>query len=165
MAAPVKALDNQSKHLTGAEISARQQAEAETIPDRQANLAKPPKGVTGSAGKYWRTIVARMDGVRLCDDLDRDVLGIYCQQLARRDKLQKLLEAALSECCGKAKTSAEQLEVFGRLEALTGKVDKLEKSILAYADRLGLTPQSRVRLAKSRADAVQEDAEEKSMFG
>lgn len=164
MAAPVKALDNQSKHLTGAEISARQQAEAETIPDRQANLSKPPKGVTGAAGKYWRTIVARMDGVRLCDDLDRDVLGIYCQQLARRDKLQKLLEAALAEC-GKAETSAAQLEVFGRLEALTGKVDKLEKSILAYADRLGLTPQSRVRLAKSRADAVQEDAEEKSMFG
>ena len=165
MSSAVKASENQTKHRTKAELEARAEAESSVTPDRggHVDLAKPVKGCTGAAATYWKNIVARLDGVLLLDDLDREALGSYCQMLARRDGLNrlcdKLLAAAVKEDVG-----AMNAEATNKLDALAAKLATLERNIMAYADKLGFTPQSRVRLAQKRAAAAMDD-EESVFFG
>ena len=42
------------------------------------------------------------------------------------------------------------------LDAVSGKMQSLERNILQYAEKLGLTPSGRVRLAQKRAQAAAE---------
>ena len=162
MSSAVKASENQTKHRTKAELAAREEAERSVMPERSdgADLTKPIKGCTGSAATYWRTIIKRLDGVLLLDELDRETLGIYCQMLARRDRLNRLCEKLLAAAV-KEDAEAMSVEATNRLDALTVKLATLERNIMAYADKLGFTPQSRVRLAQKRAAAAagNEDAD------
>lgn len=41
-----------------------------------------------------------------------------------------------------------------KLDAVSGKMQSLERNILQYAEKLGLTPSGRVRLAQKRAQAA-----------
>lgn len=50
-----------------------------------------------------------------------------------------------------------------KLDALTGKLQALERNIIQYAEKLGLTPSGRVRLAQKRAAAASEQADD--LFG
>ena len=43
-----------------------------------------------------------------------------------------------------------------KLDAVSGKMQSLERNILQYAEKLGLTPSGRVRLAQKRAQAAAE---------
>ena len=159
MSAGVKALENQTKHLTQAEIEAREEAEASCIPQRAAVNLDPPKGMkSGKAGAYWAEIVERLQGLDLLDDLDREMLMIYCQMLERRDKLQQLSKHLLNQAI-KADGTNKNTEATDRLNDLNTKLNTLEKNIMSYADKLGFTPQSRVRLAQKRASAAAEDAD------
>lgn len=154
--AQAKTLENQTKHLTGAEITARAAAEEALGIGRGADLSKPPKGVSGSAGTYWRSIVARAADIDLLDNLDREALGIYCQMLARRDRLNRLCDR-LTKSAAKTQGEAEDEEGgIDKLESVLAKLATLERNIMTYADKLGMTPQSRVRLAQKRAAAVQD---------
>lgn len=158
MSSAVKSLDNQTKHLTDAERRAREAAEASVTPNRgrEADLTKPVKGCIGTAATYWRTIIKRLDGIALLDDLDREALGIYCQMLARRDRLNHLCERLLTEAVKEDK-DGRNTEATNRLDSLTAKLATLERNIMTYADKLGFTPQSRVRLAQKRAAAADDD--------
>ena len=40
------------------------------------------------------------------------------------------------------------------MDTLTGKLQALERNLLQYAEKLGLTPTGRVRLAQKRAQAA-----------
>ena len=169
MSSAVKTLENQAKHLTKAEIAAREAAEAGVTPDREADLSKPIRGITGTAATYWRAIVARLEGVDLLDDLDKETLGIYCQMLARRDLLNKVCEriaGKLAELDKKQDDNLEDLEELytDKLDSLCAKLSTLEKNIASYADRLGFSPQSRTRLAQKRAAAAA-DNQEDDLFG
>ena len=126
MPADVKSLENQTKHLTKEEIQAREEAEAAYLPQRKAKL-KMPTAVKedDAAAAFWRSILRRMKGTAILDDLDAEILGIYCLGLSRRD----------------------QLQAIGDMKALLA----LEKQLLSYADKLGLTPESRIRLARKQA--------------
>ena len=150
MPTPVKSLDNMSKHLTQAELEARGAQEA-VMPSR---TPKKPKLILRdkAAGKHWSRILHAMDGLEIIDILDTDALGIYCAKLARRDDLQ-----------------AEYLEQRGRyaaapddptlkiMIALSGELQSIERDLLAYAGKLGLTPESRARLAKRMAEQEEND--------
>lgn len=164
MSSGVKALDNQAKHLTKAEMSARSEAEASVMPDREVDFTKPIKGVTGTAATYWRRIVQRLDGLSLLDELDKEAFGIYCQKLARRDRLQALCDRLLKNAA-KADASDDDTAGTDKLDGLMRKLDALERDILSYADKLGFTPQARVRLAQKRAAAAAVDQEESDLFG
>lgn len=160
MSSAVKARENQTGHRTKAELAAREEAEASVLPDRgrEADLAKPPKGCTGAAATHWKHIVARLDGVALLDDLDREMLGVYCQMLARRDKLNRLCEKLLRDAV-KEDDGNGAAEATDKLDSLLAKVAALERNLMTYADKLGFTPQSRVRLAQKRASAAAEDGD------
>ena len=137
------------------------------------------------ANAYWNQTLTQRAGLVLLDELDSTVLAGYCSMLARRDQTTLLVnqlmdklgvqdaveagakrrksDAALSnqewEASAKglpAMTPDELVEAVSKLDALTGKLQSLERNILQYADKLGLTPSGRVRLAQRRAAAAEE---------
>ncbi|MDE7003619.1 MAG: P27 family phage terminase small subunit [Oscillospiraceae bacterium] len=196
MPAAVKAAENMTKHLTQAEREAREQAEADVLPDRggKAKLKKPAIVSSNKrANAYWNQTLEQMKGLVLLDDLDSTVLAGYCSMLARRDQTTLLVnqlmkrlgvqdavesgakrrrsDAALTDRewedsaqSAPVMTPDELVEAVSKLDTLTGKLQALERNILQYADKLGLTPSGRVRLAQKRAAAMGE-AQADDLFG
>ncbi|MDE6923189.1 MAG: P27 family phage terminase small subunit [Oscillospiraceae bacterium] len=196
MPAAVKAAENMTKHLTQAEREAREQAEADVLPDRgrKAKLRKPAIVSSNKrANAYWNQTLKQMEGLVLLDDLDSTVLAGYCSMLARRDQTTLLVnqlmrrlgiqdavengakrrrsDAALTDRewedsaqSAPVMTPDELVEAVSKLDTLTGKLQALERNILQYADKLGLTPSGRVRLAQKRAAAMGE-AQTDDLFG
>ena len=196
MPAAVKAAENMTKHLTQAEREAREQAEADVLPDRgrKAKLRKPAIVSSNKrANAYWNQTLKQMKGLVLLDDLDSTVLAGYCSMLARRDQTTLLVnqlmkrlgvQDAVESGAKRRKSDAaltdrewedsaqdapimtpdELVEAVSKLDTLTGKLQALERNILQYADKLGLTPSGRVRLAQKRAAAMGE-AQTDDLFG
>lgn len=157
MPTPAKALDNMSKNLTEEERQLREQAEEGVLPDRgrEARLEKPAIMTKNpAAGRYWKKVLARMDGLVILDDLDSDALGVYCVMMARYEQQCQLLAQA-SKALKAAKQDPEAVaEAVSKLDTVSGKMQSLERNILQYAEKLGLTPSGRVRLAQKRAQAA-----------
>ena len=158
MPAATKNSENMTKHLTQAEAELRQQAEREVIPQRKKLKLKKPAFVARNkrANAYWNQILKRMEGLVLLDDLDSDALGVYCVMLARYETQCKVLSQAIQEL-KKAKDETEAVaDAVSKLDTVSGKMQSLERNILQYAEKLGLTPSGRVRLAQKRAQAAAE---------
>ncbi len=147
MPTPVKALDNMSKHLTLEEIEAREQAETALGP---ARTPKPPKSFTRKTEerKIWDRVLADMEGCEILDRLDTDVLEIYCRQLVRLQALRDTLEGRRGQLLTKY-----DFEVLKEIRSI-------EASVLSYASKLGLTPESRARLARRMAEQEPEDPDD-----
>lgn len=157
MPTPVKASENMTKHTTKAEQEARAEAEADVLPDRgTVNLVKP-SWLTGRGAKYWQLILDRMEGTAILDDLDSEMLAVYCSQLQEREALQKMLKDARKPKDGEPKQ--EDILAIGK------RIDALDRSLLAYAEKLGCTPSGRVRLAQKRAAAAAEVEPNGDLFG
>ena len=146
MPTPVKSLDNMNKHLTQAQLEARGAQEAATMPSR---TPKKPKLIIQdkAAGRHWSRILHAMDGMEIIDVLDTDMLAIYCAKLSRRDAMQawylQKRQAYLED------SDAQTIKV---MISLSSELQAIERDLLAYASKLGLTPESRVRLAKRMAE-------------
>ena len=160
MPTPTKALDNMTKNLTDEERQLREQAEAGVMPDRgrESKLEKPAiMTKNAAAGRYWRKVLERMEGLVILDDLDSDALGVYCVMMARYETQCRLLAQA-AKSLKDAKDNPEAVEAAAaRLDTVSGKMQSLERNILQYAEKLGLTPSGRVRLAQKRAAAAAEN--------
>ena len=147
------------------------------------------------ANAYWNQILKRMDGLALLDDLDSEMLAGYCSMLARRDetillagqlmermgvagavdagKAKKKKDSAMSDDEWEASAAAspppmtpdELIEAVGKLNVLNGKLQSLDRTLLQYAEKLGLTPSGRVRLAQQRAKAAAEPEPDDDLFG
>lgn len=195
MPSAVKNSANMTKHLTQAELEARRQAEEEVLPQRQKAKLKKPGFISGSrqANAYWNQILKRMEGLALLDDLDSEMLAGYCSMLARRDQTITLISQLMDRLgvagavdAGKARkkklsamtdgewessaappemTADELIEAVSKLDTLTGKLQALERNLLQYAEKLGLTPTGRVRLAQKRAQAAAEPEPDDDLFG
>ena len=157
MPTPAKALDNMNKNLTEEERQLREQAEEGVLPDRgrEAKLEKPAIMTKNpAAGRYWKKVLERMDGLVILDDLDSDTLGVYCVMMARYEQQCQLLTQA-SKALKAARQDPEAVaEAVSKLDTVSGKMQSLERNILQYAEKLGLTPSGRVRLAQKRAQAA-----------
>lgn len=99
----------------------------------------------------------------ILDDLDGEMLAVYCSALSRRDSLNTLCRALVAEMEG-AGTTSERLEVTNKLDGLMSKLQAHEKTLLSFADKLGMTPEARVRLARKRAERV-EQAPDDDLYG
>ena len=152
MPARAKAAENMTGHVGPMEQAVRQEAEAELISGVELLPGSPPAILKAdrAARQYWADILGRMDNMLLLDSIDTEILGIYCLQLSRRDKLQRAVR----------KKGLDVKDVA----ALTSELGKLEKSILGYAKDLGLTPGGRAQLAKKRAGAAAADPDA-DLFG
>lgn len=152
MGTPAKTVENQTKHLTQEERAARSAAEESVRPKREKVKLKKPKGLSKAAEAYWKSILKRMEGVEILDDLDSEMLGVYCSMLAELDALRELFDGLLAEAV-EADKLAFLTEHTDSLGKLFDKQAKLESLLHTYADKLGLTPQGRARLAQKRASA------------
>lgn len=152
MPTPVKNLDNMSKHLTKEEIEARAGAQAAALPSRRP---KKPKLVTQdkAASRHWARILKDMQELEILDVLDTDALAIYCAKLSRRDRLQ----SEYLELITRLDEGEEYMNTLRASIKLSEALQASEREILAYASKLGLTPESRIRLAKRLAEQEDED--------
>lgn len=161
---------------------------------RRAKLKKPAFiAKNKTANGYWNQIVKRMANLVILDDLDSEMLAGYCAMLARRDQTIQLIDQ-LMERLGirreaetsparriktplsdaewessareeAAPTPEEIIEAAGKLDALNGKLQALERNLLSYADKLGLTPSGRARLAQKRAEQAAKTEPDGDLFG
>ena len=157
MPTPPKALDNMNKNLTDEERQLREQAEQGVIPDRgrESRMERPALMTkNAAAGRYWKKVLERMDGLVILDDLDSDALGVYCVMLARYETQCKVLSQAIRNLKDAKDDPEAVADAVSRLDAVSGKMQSLERNILQYAEKLGLTPSGRVRLAQKRAQAA-----------
>ncbi len=167
MAKPSKKTANMAKHLTKAEMDARQSAEASMTRSGPQKPRRARKLITGdkAARVYWDSIWAQAEELDLLDVIDEYALAGLCSQLAMRDRLAVLTPALLDRL---DQISADELddEALNNLAsclknatALSNQRMKVDSQILAYAEKLGLTPSGRARLAvrKAEADAVDPD--------
>ena len=159
MPTPPKALDTMSKNLTEEERQLREQAEEGVLPDRgrESRMERPAIMTrNAAAGRYWRKVLERMEGLVILDDLDSDTLGVYSVMMARYETQCKLFSLAARQL-KEAKDDPEAVaEAVSKLVTVSGKMQSLERNILQYAEKLGLTPSGRVRLAQKRAQAAAE---------
>ena len=133
-------LDNMTKHLTTKERTARAEASAKfkrdkvklTMPGRVKNNA--------AAAEYWKKYIKMLRKMEVLDDVDADVRGRLCLIYARMDRMQDELDAS---------------EMMS--QDLLNRLESAERNALSYAQKLGLTPESRARLAKKIAEKPAED--------
>ena len=144
MPTPVKTMDAMSKNLTRDQKDARSEAETSVIPDRGEVTLKKPSWLTGKGKKYWDSILERMEGTSILDDLDTEMLAIYCAQLQERDALQADLVKA-------RKDNEPDMEL---ILTLTKQINAKDAKIRDFASELGCTPSGRVRLAQKRSVAA-----------
>ena len=157
MPTPPKALENMSKNLTEEERQLRERAEEGVIPDRGrlAQMEKPALMTkNAAAGRYWKKVLERMDGLVILDDLDSDALGVYSVMMARYETQCRLLSLAARQLKDAKDDPEAVADAAAKLDAVSGKMQSLERNILQYAEKLGLTPSGRVRLAQKRAQAA-----------
>ncbi len=163
-----KHTDNMAKHMTETEQAARATAEAMTIPDRggAVSLEQPAIMVgNATARKYWSAVVRRMEGLVILDDLDSDALGLYCVMMARYEVQAKLFAKASKELKNAKGDAVKVSEAVSKLDTASGRLQSLERNILQYAEKLGLTPSGRVRLAQKRAAQAMEADADSDLFG
>ena len=158
MPTPAKTLDAMSKNLTRDEKDARLEAEASVTPDRVEVVLKRPSWLTGRGKKYWDSILARMEGTAILDDLDAEMLAIYCAQLQERDALQADLKKA------RAPNDGEDPDM-DLILSLTKQLNAKDSKIRDFASDLGCTPSGRVRLAQKRSAAALDAYPDGDLFG
>lgn len=146
MPTPPKSLEDMNKHLSAKDRQAREQAEQSVRPNRQKTTLKKPVWIKAKtlAAKYWGSIVKRMEGTAILDDLDVEVLGLYCAQLQERELLQADLTAA----------RAADTPDMDLILSLNKQINAKDGRIKEYASELGCTPSGRVRLAQKRSASV-----------
>lgn len=166
MAQAAKICGNIKKHLSREELEARQQAEADTLPKRTKLKLKKPGFISKNkqANSYWNQILKRMEGLALLDDLDSEMLAGYCSMLARRDEAILLANQLTERLSVENMEPDSLLEAMEKLSGLNGKLHTLDRTLLQYAEKLGLTPSGRVRLAQQRAKAAEPEPDS-DLFG
>lgn len=142
-------LSNARKHYTNEEKSRR--AAAENVLTRDKIRLTIPAYVKNNQAAllYWKKIRKEMREVELLDNLDADTLGRYCMAAARLDRLYlKLFTANEQAAAG---------EEVAPVDNLLTRIEATERNLLTFASKLGLTPESRARLAKKRAEAAPDE--------
>ena len=118
------------KHWTAAEVAARQKA-AEGLKRQSGTKLIVPRWLSGEARVVWRRVIKQTRGMELLDNLDENMLAIYCDAYCKYKELSRVREIDAE--------MIKSLQAWARLLA-------------GYAEKLGLTPSGRARLAKKAAD-------------
>jgi P27 family predicted phage terminase small subunit len=120
------------KNWTKAEMEARQVASEKTTRKKKVRL-KPPEWLSEEALLIWKRIIRQTKELELLDALDESMLAVYCDVYVQYSTLSLMLE--------KTPDDYKSQQALARLMS-------------GYADKLGLTPAGRARLAKKVADKI-----------
>jgi P27 family predicted phage terminase small subunit len=127
------------KHWTQAEVDARESAAESMTRKRRAQL-KAPDWLSEDALKVWKDLRKKLAGIELLDNLDTEMLGIYCDAIVNYHNASKILH---------------QLDGDGISLATDERIKTAQawaRIVSTYADKLGLSPSGRARLAKKKAE-------------
>lgn len=104
------------------------------------------------------SMLARRDQTILLNNQLLDQLGVHgAVDASGKKQPQEGAELTDAEWEGSARKGApamtpdELIEAVSKLDTLNGKLQSLERNLLQYAEKLGLTPTGRIRLAQKRA--------------
>ncbi len=134
------------KHWTKEEIEARQQADARVRRKSRATL-KPPRWLKDEGLKVWKDIRKKLRGIELLDNVDSELLAIYCDAIVKYRNSTEMLDKKMVNNKGE--------EVFQEDEIKACQA--WARIVSMYAEKLGLTPGGRARLAKKAAEPPKDD--------
>lgn len=95
----------------------------------------PPEYLSDGASVVWNEVMKRTPQIEL-DDMDKDVLAMYCDAIDKYKTLSKMIVSG----------HVESMTDAGAMKALKG----WSRIIGGCADKLGFTPGSRARLMKKK---------------
>ena len=123
------------KHWTKAQVEARQAA-AEGMQREAPTKLRVPSWLNAEARKVWKNVTRQAKKLDLYDMLDGDMLGMYCDAVVQYREITELADKTVDDI----KAAQAWARIIG-----------------SFADKLGLTPQSRARLIKKKADEILDD--------
>lgn len=146
----VKRLESTRKHLTNAEKERREEGEKAFVREGDVLMQLPEYLNEDPEGqRVWCQVLADAEEFGIFDNLDAEALGTYCSVTSRIITLRKKYRSCVN---GHRKTS-DMLDISKELRLL-------ESEQLAYASKMGLTPESRIRLAQKSAAGEEEEIED-----
>jgi P27 family predicted phage terminase small subunit len=145
MPTPVKRSGNIRKHLTNAEKAARNRAEGALSRQGRVSL-RVPKWLDAEARAIFMETKRRLKGLELLDNADAELLGIYCDAVAKYRAASRLVTKVDKD--GKPIEDSQAADK----DTIAG-CQSWARLVAGYAEKLGLTPNARARLAKKKAEA------------
>lgn len=137
------------KHWTKAQAEARKKA-LESAKRKTPVRLTAPDWLAGDALLIWKKIKKQAAGLDLLDNLDCDVLAVYCDAVARyRAEGQLLTRLDAGE--------KAWIDAGMNRSDLVKSIQSWARLISNYAEKLGFNPSSRARLVKKRADEILRD--------
>lgn len=149
MPTPIKNSSNMRKHLTNSEKESRSGAEAGMTRRTRVTL-KMPRWLSAEAQGIWKDIRKKVRGLELLDNLDTEMLGIYCDLNAKYRAASQMLSQGSQFVGEDGKPLIITDEMIKQTQAWA-------RVIVMYAEKLGISPTARARLAKRRAEREQPD--------
>lgn len=146
-----KTVDNLSGHITQAERERREKAESKM--KRESINVEMPDYLDDVGAEVWERLMRDGGEIMLYDNLDADTIGSYCSVTSRIISLRQKYRSAVT---GHRKTT-DVLDISKELRLL-------EALQLSYAVRLGMTPESRARLA-ARPTVEEDTSDENDIYG
>lgn len=122
MPTPHKSTDNMKKHLTKKEKQARQAAEKKLQRGTRV-VIRTPDWLGEEARKIFEQTKRRMRGLELLDNVDADLLAMYSDAVVNYQNEREIREK----------------QAWSRI-------------VLSYAEKLGISPSARARLAKKKSE-------------
>lgn len=134
------------KHWTVAEVESRQAAQEMAQRKSRVRL-KPPAWLAENpeAMATWKEIVRKLKGIELLDNLDSELLAIYCDAIVQYRSCTKRLAMPQHR---------EDDLPPAPIDDLIKATQAWSRIVATYADKLGLTPGGRARLAKKKAERI-----------
>lgn len=148
----IKAVENMTGHLTSEERQRREEGQKRF---RRANgkdvLTQLPDYLDGDdvGTQVWCQTLADAEEMEIFDDLDRETLGSFCCITSRIVDLRRKYRSAVN---GHRKNS-DVLDIAKEIRLL-------EAQQLTFASKMGLTPESRARLALQYGGDPEEEGDD-----
>lgn len=125
------------RHWTEKEAVARKEAASRF--EREGDCTPvPPRELSAEAQKNWDRIISEMAEWKVFDKVDADLIAVYCETLVRYEDAQRLASKGLL------------IKAHGGMFVKNPAIPILESSakiLTVLADKLGLSPSGRARLA------------------
>jgi len=127
------------KHWTAEELQAREAAEGEMRRTARPSL-RAPEWMSDDAREVWEGVKRKLRGIEMLDNLDAELLAVYCDAVVHYRNASRALN--LVDDNGLSTATVDQVKA----------AQAWARIVATYADRLGLSPGARARLAKKRAE-------------
>lgn len=143
-------VENTNKHLTNAEKMQREEGERVFKREKEVLMQLPEYLNDDPEGqRVWVQVLNDAEAFGIFDNLDAETLGTYCSVTSRIITLRKKYRSCVN---GHRKTS-DMLDISKELRLLEGEQ-------LSYASKMGLTPESRLRLAQKVVGGEEDPGED-----